>query len=90
MARRHKRPPRENGDDHALVACQNPQAPRRRNENVLPATAIRSIQALSWLGMPKLYMGAPITTTSAPRNSSSTVSLAAISLWIAGDSGTMP
>src|SRR5712672_2231522 len=33
---------------------------------------MRSIHALSWLGMPKLYIGAPMTRMSAPRNSSST------------------
>ncbi len=58
-------------DDDALVAGQAFDA-LRRYLNVLPATRMRSIQALSWLGMVKLYMGAPITTMSAARNSSST------------------
>ena len=38
---------------------------------------MRSIQALSWLETEKLYMGAPITTMSAARNSSSTAWLCA-------------
>ena len=33
---------------------------------------MRSIHALSWVGSVKLYIGAPITTVSAARNSSST------------------
>ncbi len=41
---------------------------------------MRSSQALSWLGMEKLYIGAPMTTVSARRNSSSAAWLAARSL----------
>src|SRR5260370_707972 len=40
--------------------------------NVLPGEARQSIQAFSWLGIPKLYIGAPSTTMSSARNSSST------------------
>ena len=39
---------------------------------------MRSIQAFNWLEIVKLYIGAPMTTVSAPRNSSSTASLAAL------------
>jgi hypothetical protein len=35
---------------------------------VRPACATRSIQAFSWVGIEKLYIGAPTTTTSAARN----------------------
>ena len=59
------------GDDDPLVAGQSFCA-LRTNVKVLPATTMRSIQALSWLGSVKLYMGAPSTTISAARNSSST------------------
>src|ERR1700680_3370563 len=40
--------------------------------NVLPGEARQSIQAFNWLGIPKLYIGAPSTTMLAARNSSST------------------
>src|ERR1700692_3993271 len=40
--------------------------------NVLPGEARQSIQAFNWLGILKLYIGAPSTMMSAARNSSST------------------
>src|SRR5258707_10207348 len=50
--------------------------------NVLPGEARQSIQAFSWLGIPKLYIGAPSTTMSAARNSSSTTLVSANSACV--------
>src|SRR5882757_8471942 len=50
--------------------------------NVLPGAARQSIQAFSWLGIPKLYIGAPSTTMSAARNSSSTTLVSANSACV--------
>ena len=67
----------------------SPSAPCAPYLKVLPATTMRSIQALSWLGMVKLYMGAPSTTMSAARNSSNTAWPAAKSCCSEG-SGAAP
>src|SRR5437879_13514318 len=50
--------------------------------NVLPGEARQSIQAFNWLGIPKLYIGAPSTTMSAARNSSSTTLVSANSACV--------
>src|SRR2546430_15769912 len=47
----------------------SPSTPWVSHLKVLPATRMRSIHALSWLGMVKLYIGAPITTISAAQDS---------------------
>src|SRR6266404_3526826 len=44
---------------------------------------MRSSHALSWLGIVKLYIGAPMTTMSAPRNSSRAAAPLP-SVWVAG------
>src|ERR1700739_4338541 len=61
----------QRGNDHMLAAGQAGR-PVRRVAECLAAIAMWSIHALSWLGMPKLYIGAPMTRMSALRNSSST------------------
>src|SRR3984893_3358030 len=50
--------------------------------NVLPGEARQSIQAFNWLGIPQLYLGAPSTTISAARNSSSTTLVSANSACV--------
>jgi hypothetical protein len=49
---------------------------------VLPGEARQSIQAFNWLGIPKLYIGAPSTTMSAARSSSSTTLVSANSACV--------
>src|SRR4030081_4046753 len=49
---------------------------------VLPGEARQSIQAFNWLGIPKLYIGAPSTTMSAATNSSSTTLVSANSACV--------
>src|SRR3982074_3639707 len=67
----------------------SPSGPFSPYLKVLPATTMRSIHALSWLGMMKLYIGAPITTISAAKNSSSTAWPAAMS-WARAMAGSAP
>ena len=59
-----------------------PSTPLAVYWKVFPATASRSIQAFRVDGMPKLYIGAPITTTSASRNSCNTRPASAVSVGI--------
>src|SRR6267378_3323939 len=58
--------------------------------NVLPGAARQSIQAFSWLGIPKLYIGAPSTTMSAARNSSSTTLVSANSACVDASTLALP
>src|ERR1700676_4447676 len=58
-------PPR----DEAMISFlppARPSTPVAVYLNVLPGEARQSIQAFNWLGIPKLYIGAPSTTMWAP------------------------
>nr|WP_239287546.1 hypothetical protein [Candidatus Nitrotoga sp. 1052] len=66
--------------DDAFLWPANLTGPFSVWRQILLACAMRSTQALSWLGIEKLYIGASIIRTSALRNSSISKSFCAVSL----------